>query len=42
MEKLWPDLAVLYAFGFRELYEIVKGFEYSRIYRKTLFGIEDA
>jgi len=35
MERLWADLTVLHAFGFRELYEIVKGIEYSRAYRKT-------
>jgi hypothetical protein len=35
MERLWADLTVLYAFGFRESYEIVKGIEYPRTYRKT-------
>jgi hypothetical protein len=42
MGKLSADLTVLYALGFRELYEIVKGLEYSRNYIKPLFGTQDA
>jgi hypothetical protein len=42
MGKLSADLTVLYALGFRELYEIVKGLEYSRNYTKPLFGTQDA
>ncbi len=42
MGKLSADLTVLYALGFRELYEIAKGLKYSRNYTKPLFGTQDA